>query len=243
MTDYIFNYDQYKKTINKKNGFNFSVMFIVIILLLGLCVFLYPKQTNTLNFYFVEIDNFQTYNKANSLANEIKNSGGAGYVYFDGTYHVLASFYSNYKSAEKVVNNLKSDYKNATVFNIETYKFTDKKKLNSSQNKSIKNFLDTTHTMILNLEKLNTNFDKKSLQIEELKIHIKNNQEEFNNVYSSLIEDLKNNSKFNFIKEYLVQMKNSLSNLSNLENNTASSTLRYETVKLVINRIQFLSCF
>lgn len=243
MTDYIFNYDQYKKTINKKNNFNFSVMFIVIILLLGLCVFLYPKQTNTLNFYFVEIDNFQTYNKANSLANEIKNSGGAGYVYFDGTYHVLASFYSNYKSAEKVVNNLKTDYKSATVFTIETYKFTDKKKLNSSQNKSIKNFLDSTYTMILNLEKLNTNFDKKSLQIEELNIHIKNNQKEFDKAYSSLMEDLKNNSKFNFIKEYLVQMKSSLSNLSNLENNTASSTLRYETVKLVINRIQFLSCF
>ncbi len=243
MNNYVFNYDQYKKTINKKNKFHFSVIFVLIILLLGLCIFLYPKQTTANNFYFVEIDNFQTYNKANSLANEIKNSGGAGYVYFDGTYHVLASFYSNYKSAEKVVNNLKLDYKNANVFTIETNKFLVNKNLNSSHNNSIKNFLDATHKIILNLEKLNTEFDKKSLQLSELNIHIKNNQEEFDNVYSNLMENLKNNSKFNLAKEYLIQMKSSLSNLSNLENNTASTTLRYETIKLTITRIQFLSCF
>ena len=61
-----FNYYQYKNNINKKNNFSFIIIFLLIILLIGLCVFLAPTAKNLNTFYYVELDKFQTYKQANN---------------------------------------------------------------------------------------------------------------------------------------------------------------------------------
>ena len=243
MNNYVFNYDQYKKTINKKNKTSFLLLFFIVIILLGLCIFIYPKKSNTIEFYFVEIDNFQTFKEANNLSLKINESGGAGYVYFDGKYRVLASFYSNYDNAKKVADNLKNDYTNATVFTMETNNFHNIINLNSHQNNSIKNLLETTYKTILQLEDLIINYELKNISNNELNLHIKNHQTEFDEVYNDFINNFNNLSKYNLAKDYLVKMQQCFKNISTIENQNISSNLRYETVKLVILRSQFLSCF
>lgn len=241
MDKYIFNYNQYKKSINKKPKNYFSLIFIIIIILLGLCIFLYPKNYNYEKMYFVEIDNFNTYKDANKLANLISNKGGAGYVFYDGKYRVLASFYSNYDNAKKVSENLNKEYKNVSILTVENTKFTPKKQLNKHQNSQVKIVLKTTFEALLKLEKLNLKLDKKTLSENELKLHIKNINDNFQNIYSSFLSYFKNDSKFNIAKKYLNEIKNSMSTLT--ADTITSSILRYENIKIGINRNHFLTCF
>lgn len=243
MSNYSFDYSQYKNKIYKKNPYSFTLIFLLIIILLGLCVFLKPINNKHYKYYFVEVDCFQTYKDALMLSNSLQERGGAGYVYFDNSYHVLASFYVEYDDAKMVANNIKNEYSNAKVFTIETKKFINNTNLNSAQNKAVKNLLETTKEQIVKLEKFSNKYDIKKLSYTELSIHLKNLQKDYDERQNNFITAFKSYSKYNLAKEYLEEINTSLKAISNESEQNISKALRYHTINIVINRYQFLSCF
>ncbi len=243
MSDYVFNYSQYKNSIHKKSYLSFLSLFFVIIILLGLCVFIKPRKSTLLEFYFVEVDNFPIYQNAINLCNELNSNGVCGYVYFDGVYHVLVSFYSSYDDAEKVCDNINKDYPNSSVFTISTNRFSNKKDLEKSQNNSIKNFLESTEKIILQLESSLVKFEKGEIQLNNLSLLFKDIKKDFDAHIDNLYIAFKTNSKYNLMKEYANQISKSISNISTFDEQNLSSFLRYEILNIVINRCQFLSCF
>jgi len=243
MSDYVFNYSQYKKSINNKTNFHFSIMFLLIILLLGLCVFLKQRKPQLDEFYFIEINNFPTYNHAQKLSQEVSQSGGAGFVYFDGSYHVLASFHSNYDDAESVLQNVKTTHPTATIFSITSNHFSHHSSLSSSQNSSVKNFLNELETYILKIEKLSIQLDLREISFDQLSISTKKHAEPIMSAYENLINVFNHNPKHNITKQYAQQAVSAISNISALDQSNVSSCLRYHLISIVVNQHQFLSSF
>ena len=121
MQEYQFNYKEYNKKIYRSSGGgSIAVMVFVIIVLIGLAFFLTKQNIKHKKneFYFVEINKCLTYKDASDLSIEIQSRAGAGYVFFDGSYHVLANFYLNKADAESVCENLKPDYPTCKVFSL-----------------------------------------------------------------------------------------------------------------------------
>lgn len=253
MSEYVFNYSQYenkyvfdskkyKSSITSKNNFHFSIMFFVIIILLGACVFLQPKQTEMLEFYFIEIDKFQTYQNALNLSQEINSVGGAGYIYFDGKYHVLASFYSDYDNAETVLESLKNDYPSSNILTISTKPYSLKSNLKSIQNSAVENVINKSEDLVIQVEQLSNKYDRDEVTLSSLQLQLKNLYDDFHSSYDNFMTQFKTNSKYNVAKDHLSKMQKSISTLSN-ESGLTTANLRYELVSFVINRCQFLSCF
>ncbi|MBQ8615163.1 MAG: hypothetical protein IJ415_01180 [Clostridia bacterium] len=175
------------------------------------------------------------------MSQTISESGGAGYIYFDGKYHVLASFYSNLDDAESVAENLINEYPNTQVLTIECKHFYSLKNLTDDQNSAIKNLIDSTKKIILQLEDLSIKFDTKEMNFNEANVHIKKYSDEFASILDGLFKNFKTNSKFNTAKEYAQEIQKTLTNLSNSDEQNFSTTLRYSIVDIAITLTQFSS--
>lgn len=243
MNEYIFNYNQYKKTINHNKGLSFYFLFVIIIVLLSTIVFIKPEKEKIFKYYFVEVDRFSTYQNALNLSQEINSNGGAGYIYFDGEYHVLASFYTNYDNAEKVATNLKNDYHSSCVFTIKTKPFSKQSHLSKNQNLAIENLLDTSENVINNLEHSSNQFDKNELTFSKLQVQVENLNDQFYSTYETFLKHFKTNSQLNIATDYAKRMTTSLNNIKTNDEQNISSHIRYELINFVITRHQFLSCF
>ena len=242
MSDYEFNYSQYTKKLNIKNN-NFSIIFLVIILLLGCCVYLKPLDLKNNKLYFIQAQEFQTYNDAKNLSQEIKKNGFAGYIYFDKNYHVLISFHTSKADAKTTLKNSKSKHKNISIFYLEKKGFFNGKNLNKTQIKAITNFKNKTEKISLELENYYSSFFDNSLDLKTLSIHIENIKNNFDKTHTKLIKSFDNNSKFNPAKKHANNMLKSLSNLCLNVNELTPSSAQYEIINFVINQYQFLSCF
>jgi len=238
-----FNYYLYKKRINKIFKINFLFVLILMFLFISLSVFFKPTQIKSY-FYFIEIDNFATYSNALNLANEIKNKNGAGYIFYEKNYKVLATFFTNKKDAEKVASNLKEMYSNSKVFtlkvskNLKLFSFTKKQKeivekLKNETSKTI-SFLSSS-SILLDTQELSFNkFNYK--QTEALK--------QFNSCYEKFSNSFKQNSVYNSAKKYLNNIKMSFTGLNEIDNiSQLSLNLKFHLVDIVINYVSFLNCF
>ena len=159
MSDFIFDYKQYRKNLNKPNFSNIPILIVIILILLSLAFVLYNnltnQHTNNLTFFFVQTDEVSTYKEASILANEIQSKGGAGYIYFDGKYHILINYYSSESEAKKVAENLKASYEKTTIFKLISQ---------ASKNKDFQEINDK----INNLSNLNINFDKSEINLKKI---------------------------------------------------------------------------
>lgn len=239
--NYQFNYYQYKKTITQKNNFSFTIIFLLIIFLTAACVIIAPKRKVVNEFFYVEIDNFQTYNEAISLSSELQKSGTGSYIFFDKSYHVLVSFYSSKNDAEKVCENIKNSHPNSQVFSINFPQFYHQKSLKKSQNLAIENLLNLTKKIISQLEHLSNNFDRQTISYAEVNNSIKNYLDDYTSTYEELLENFKTNSKFNKVKEYSEEIQTSLQSLTKKEADKLSVSLRYELISITIKLTQ-ISC-
>lgn len=243
MDNYKFNYNQYKKTIHKKNNFSFLLIIFLIIILMSACILLKPKNKKVFEYYIVEVDCFQTYQQAIELSNEINIRGGAGYIYFDSKYHVLASLYSNYDNAEKVCNNLIENYPNTNILTFSNDKFVKLKNLNAKQNNSIENLINATNNILINLETLNLQYDTNKINQNKLKISVKNFLENFTICYDDFLSSFKNKPKFNVVKKHTEEISKSLEILTAQNNEITSSNLKYSLISICINLYQFRNYF
>lgn len=240
--NYYFDYSNYSKQIHKKSKLSFVLLSLLIILLLGLSIFLKPKE-KTQTIYFVQINSYSTYQQANTLANEIKVAGGAGYIYYDKKYYVFANFYTNKSQAETVLNNLKSDYKNAKIFEFSIKIFKNNEKLSKNQCKTVKNTANFINSLIFDLSSLSINFDKNETTFEELSVKLKNYYSNFLNFYNEFNNQFNSNSKYNLSKEYLNNIETDLNFLSCYNETELIENFKYLSIDIIVNYSSFLSCF
>lgn len=241
MPEYIFNFNEYKKKIKKSTNFNWVFTIVFIIFLLGLNVFFKTNFTPNYNFYFVEIDCVKSFSKANKIANELCIKNGAGFIYFDNNYHVLAGFYKDETSAKTVAENIANEFKNAKIFSISVSKSATKNaKFNKGKNQidslistlfEIENSLYETSILV---ETENTNF--KTINTKLITLYDK---------YLKVFDDFKsafaeNNSAYNILKKAKT-IQTSLFDLTQTAQHELAQKLRYETVNIAVNHSMILN--
>ena len=231
MSSYFFDYNLYKKRLNKKTGLFIPVcIFIIILLMVAIC-FIYPKS-KTVNFYFVEVGNYMQYSQANSLAQEIQQKNAAGYVHFDGRYHVLTSYYLNLEDAENVVNNIKDEYPNANVFtlSIKQAKYANTNK----ENKTIKQTIESNEKLIKQLYTEIIRYDKNEISKDKFDLSLKRLSSDYSDIIDEFSSSFKTNSKMTNAKEKLTTIKNTIPSSAD------SFNLKYCLIKIVITHYSFL---
>lgn len=243
MQEFEFNYKEYKKRIsNKFSGKSIVVYIFICIILMGAVFFLKPKAKNkNCKLYFVEINCFLNYSQANELANEIRNKGGAGYIYFDEKYHVFANLYLTEQDANSVCNNLKAEYPTIKTFSIEFNKNVNYNNLNSNQAHALKNFVEVGQNCILEIYNNILSFDKAEIDQTKLILNFKQTETKFLTCCNDFNSAFNSNSKFNKAKTYVADLTTCLKNLTS-ENNSAWN-FKFEMIKFGINFANTLSCF
>ena len=244
MQNYVFNYGDYNKKIHKPTQGGMCVIVFIIICLLGVACFLNQTKPSYNQFYFVEIKNFLTYKDATNLATEIQAKNGAGYVYFDGSYHVLASFYPTKKEAETVCNNLKNDYPSSQVFELNYNKLSKFKNLSQNQNNAISAVNLNLYNAIENLYSCIIKYDTSNIGENELAQTLNKLHSAYKDEYNNFLAQFSNNSKYNKAKTNLEDINSTLNNLSNVTSEqNISYKLKYNAIKIVVDYSSFLSCF
>lgn len=246
MQQYSFNSKEYNKKIYKSPSVGgFAILIFFIIILIGVA-FVLIKQTKVKKneFYFVEINAFASYKDACNLANEIQAKQAAGYVYFNGTYHVLANFYPSKQDAQNVCQNLIEEYPNCKVFSIEYKKFVKTKNLTNAQANATQNLSNKAHQTIEQIYNNILAFDKAEINQTELKLNFEKIANDFSPCYNNFVAEFKENSKFNKAKTSLSEMFFVLGNLKQLaESNMENFRLKYNMTKFVVEYCNFLTCF
>ncbi len=238
MQEYQFNQKEYRKKIYKNGGGSVAILIFICIILIGAAFILMPKKSaSKQEFYFVEINQFITYKDANELAISIQEKGGAGYVFFNGSYHVFAGYYPTKSEAETVCENLKEEFECACVFSLE-YSLNSKN-LSANQKTALSNMVEMSENTIGEIYENILSFVKNENSEAKLKLNfsaiLKNfesKMEEFNGVFKD--------NKFSKARASLEKMHTSLTNLNDI---TDASKLRYEQISFVVNYVSFLSSF
>lgn len=241
--NYNFNYSNYSKRIHKKTKLSFTFLTLVIIFLLSLTIFLKPKDESEQTLYFIQLNSYSTYQQANTQANKIKTCGVAGYIYYDNQYYVFANFYTNKTQAEKVLNNIKDEYKNAKIFEFSIKIFKNNEKLSKNQCKITKNITNFINSLIFDLSNLSIKYDKQEIKFNELNVKLKNYFSTFLNFSNEFSSMFKSNSQYNVCKKYLKNIETDLKLLSNYNETELTENLKYLSIDIAINYSSFLSCF
>ncbi len=239
MNNYQFNNSQYLKKINNKKIFPIIFLVLIIIITLGFCLLFKSSNTNKIELYFIQLNEFPTYNSASKFAQDVKNNGGAGYIYFDKNYRVFAGLYKSKEDAEKVLKNIQNDYNSSKIYSL-SFPYLGKIE---KENRYIKSYKTSVLKTIFHLEKLCCNFFKNEIHFNELEIHIENTQKSFNISNNDLMKYLGNSPKTNSIKQYMVSIQDSIYKLSKYNELEIIENFRYEIINIAINYFQFLSCF
>jgi ABC-type multidrug transport system fused ATPase/permease subunit len=240
MEDFQFNYYQYKKRINNNLKFNFSVVFILIILLLGMAIYLKPGEKK-LNFYLVEIASFQTYSKASTFANEIRQQHGAGYIYYDYNYKVLATYFTSKSDAEKVISNLDITYPNAKVYTLQVSKNFKLNLLNKKQSDAVEKLNKNLQETINLLSNASVLLDKQELSLNKFNLQTNEIINSFSDLYENFLNLFKQNSTHNVTKEHLKNIQTNLTCLTNVKDEQyLHNNLKFKLIDIVINYANFL---
>ncbi len=243
MQEFQFDIKEYKKKIASSNSRSVPLFVYVFfcVILLGVVYFLKPNTNKTNKFYFVEINNFLNYNAANELSIKMQEKGGAGYIYFDGKYHVLASFYPNESNAETVCKNLKTDYPTATVFCLDYKEKINLEYLSENQKNTTKTLIENCKNCVDEIYGNILSFDKCEIDKQQLILNFKSIEIRFNDCSNDFMQAFNADSKFNKAKTYLNEMELSIKNLTN--ENLKPYMLKYEQIKFTINFLNIISCF
>lgn len=239
--DYFFDEKNYLAKFKPKNNDNFFIFVpIVIILLLGLAVFLNQQNKTTYNFYFIEIENVLNYSKANTLAQQLQTEGEAGFIYFDGSYHVFSKFCLDEKSADTELKNAIKKYPLSKLFKFSTTPKT-LSKLSKKQSQSAKEISAQMSCLVNKISTLNFNFVSGTSTLVETKLGYVNLYENF----SKIKDEFKNLSKHELAENMKTYLENISSDLSSLtkEDEINKTNLQFYLADIVINYNSFLECF
>lgn len=241
MQEYNFNYLDYKKRLKKPIKFNFVFITLVLILLLGTCVFLNQNKQSFSTYYFVEVGEYSTFFQANKTAIELSQKSGAGFVYFDKSYHVLAGFYLTQESAKSVSKNIANEYPNAKIFTLSAAKFSNKKTYSKTENFTLKNMIENNKNLINSIYQLSLSLDKNELSFNSAITKILALKDDF--VCSQkLFEDSFKNEKIYFnTNKKLNEICNSLTRLTKSTEQELKQKIKYELINITITHTLILN--
>lgn len=240
MQEYVFDYTSYKKKLKKPVNFSFSLTIVVCILLLGLTFFLNQKRTD-LQFYFVQVGEFENFSNANVLANEIVSQNGAGFVYFDGCYHVLAGFYLNNLDAENVAKNISPNYPNTKVFSITQQKFVYNKNYNKTQNEMFLKMFETLSEIEKDLYNLSVLVDTNAINQTKASTKITSMIDIFATVSTDFSTHFRDDYSMINEKKAIKEIETSLNRLKGTTEQELPQKLKYELIDIVINHTKLLN--
>lgn len=243
MDNYTFNYNEYKKKIKQQHGFSFLIILFLIIALVGIAYWLISNNGQNEYLYFVEVNSYLSYNEANIKAGEIQTQNGAGYIYFDNVYHVLAGYYPTEESATAVVNNILPSEPNSKVFKLECNSFNRRNNLTNKQNELVIEIVNKNKTNLNKIYENIINFDKNEANINELNINFLNLKTDYENLISEFSKNFNQKSKYINAIDSVKKIKTSIENLITSLSNNEFYKLKYETINIAIQHQCFLSCF
>lgn len=241
MQSYQFNYSLYNKRVKTTKKEGFTVIVIAIIILMGLAFFISTNISRNDNYFFVEVGNFFKYTDATSLAGEIQSKGGAGYVYYDGSYHVLTSFYLSKEDAESVCSNLIETYPSTKIFTIEQDKLKTNKNLSKQEQQFITKINKANKTLYEGLYTAITRYDTSADNINQLSLNLTSLYDN----YLKETDDIKNffNNPTQFAsKNYILDITECTKGLKdNINEANHSSVLKYDLIKIVMLHCSFIN--
>lgn len=243
MRAYQFNEKEYKKRISKFSFHPILLMTIIISIILVASIIIKPKETKKIEFYCVQVFSSESYTEAIQVANDIKNSNGAGYIIHDRRYLVLTSAYSTEKDAKSVVDNVIELYPKAQVYTRSINKPITQKDLSSDQNNLITSITNNMEKLIHKLINYSVEYDKNNIRFESMNIILKDLIKEVNDHSTNFNNLFHTNAKFNPAKTKLLDTKASLDKISHSEESTLGTMLKSETIAIIENFFSFVSYF
>ncbi len=228
----------YKYSSQTKTG-GFVIIIVALTLLFGAALFLMQKKDEYTNLYFVEMGVFSNYNDAQKLSTTIKQQAGAGYIYFDTSYHVLANFYFNKSDAEKVCENLIPHHPSAKVFTLSIKKLKYNK-ITSKNQQCLVDFYDSCNDVLSSLSKANIRYDNNT---DSLRVYATNLGLILEKLSPS-INDMKTNFKEHKYSSLLTYANNINENLNNFDDENYiidKQKMRYSTIDIAINFYNFFN--
>lgn len=203
-----FDYEQFKRRLNKKVNFPISVLLVLIILLTFTLTILTNNQKNS-TIYFVEVGNYQNYKFAKTKVSELEKQNIGCYIFYEQTYHVFVGFNSSKKSAKLLLEKLKQNNTNPTIYEIKFKNFSALSILNKNENRVIKNLFNSVEKILEFLSSWE-NSTENVKEIKKLSTNFETNFEEFKTAFKS-------NKNYNIPKKYLNKILLSLKDLSSGE--------------------------
>ena len=240
MQNYFFDYAQYKHKINKKSSNILPLLVFIIFILTGVLAFI-RNTPNEQDFYFVQINEFASYKDAANLAQTLQQQNAAGYIYYDGTYHVFANFYFKEKDASSVVSNLSNEYPSAKIFTLTSPKKFNTKNISQQQKAEIDTFSLNVISLSQSINTSVTNLDTNKSNFAKIKLTLKSQISQFNKHCSAMLSTL--SQEHNPQISYANNISSSLENLLTSTEQNASFKLKYHLTEIMINYSLFLSAF
>ena len=235
MNSYKFDYYQYKQRINPKSKLSISLCLVVIILLIGATCFL-RQNSNKIEFHFVEVGTFFNYKDANSQAIELQQKNAGGYIYFDGSYHVLACAYINKEDATNVAKNLSNQYPSAKQLTISTKEFNSKG-FTKKETQTIKKVISANDKVINDLYATMVDFETNVINDNQFNIKIQHLSNHYAQETKDFLSMFKVNSTISTLKEKISTIQ------SCLDESLEGYKLKYNLIKIVITHYSFLEFF
>lgn len=168
---------------------------------------------------------------------EIKQQGGAGFIYkLDNKFNVLSSIYDNKKDATNVKINLEKNGINAKLIEIIMPKIDFKISLSSKSSKILNEGIELFYSSYKNLYNLSVSLDTNELDM----IGVKNNINELIKSNEKVVDEYINN--FNqasniyilYVKIYLNRLNDILNDLKNKDETTNfSSEIKYSYCSVI----------
>lgn len=188
-------------------------------------------KTDSETYYGLQTGMYNDLKTAEEYAQSIKSRGGAGYVYYDGVYRVVASVYKTAVQARTVCEKMGEAGIDATVFSFSISPYSDSSISSSNREEliSVSTYADYCYQMLYTLSNdIDTGNSNQNVDstLKNLVTYLENcNQKAQNIAYSAPASALSSN------------IKGAIEIIKNVPNSPTSSDLRYAYCAILLSRV------
>lgn len=205
------------------------------------------ENTNSGNFYAVEINSFEKYDEAYNFAQELQTKGGAGYITYNKKYKVLSSLYLTFNDAKKVAQNVRENYKNACVYELVLPEINIPSDIDEKQVKILKNSFAVVKSNIATMTNIYLSLDKGDISDQTAKTTLYTLSEEFETENKSIkaVFHSKDTAVYLKYQMYYEDVLNATKQVSkiDLKGSELSQMIKYQQIKLAFTYISMCNLF
>lgn len=232
----------FKKLSFKRLGGINSILLLTGVLLIFMLsvVFGYGFKNNSLivasskeineTYYFLEAGKSLDYSEAQTLASNIQEQGGAGYIYYDEGFRVFWAGYTKYENAKAVCE--KNSSLGLTIYSVSIKNIDFSNGFSQNLNQVLKSNLVCYKNCIEGLENIINQYEKNEMT----EIETKNNCllliEEAEQQNQKFLDTFYQNATLYKLKSYYIEFIQNLKNITTLDliNLDFSRTLRFSEI-------------